>query len=59
MAAQYKIKRSSDKQYYFVLQAGNNEIIATSERYTTKAACLNGIRSVKHNCNAPTNDTTT
>lgn len=34
----------------FDLKAGNGEVIATSEVYTTEAACLNGIESVKKNC---------
>lgn len=38
--------------YHFVLKAGNGEIIATSETYTSKDACKNGIESVKKN--APT-----
>ena len=33
----------------FDLKAGNGEVIATSEVYTTKAACLKGINSVKVN----------
>lgn len=33
----------------FDLKAGNGEVIATSEVYTTKAACMNGIESVKKN----------
>lgn len=33
----------------FNLKAGNGEIIATSEIYTTEAACRNGIDSVKRN----------
>ena len=33
----------------FDLKAGNGEVIATSEVYTTKDACLNGIASVKKN----------
>ncbi|MGN1084079.1 MAG: YegP family protein [Lachnospiraceae bacterium] len=33
----------------FDLKAGNGEVIATSEVYTTEAACLNGIASVKKN----------
>ena len=33
----------------FDLKAGNGEVIATSEVYTTEAACLNGIQSVKTN----------
>ena len=33
----------------FRLKARNGEIIATSEGYTTKASCENGIESVKKN----------
>ena len=33
----------------FDLKAGNGEVIATSEVYTTKSACMNGIESVKKN----------
>ena len=34
----------------FDLKAGNGEVIATSEVYTTTADCLNGVESVKNNC---------
>lgn len=33
----------------FDLKAGNGQVILTSEVYTTKAACENGIESVKKN----------
>ena len=33
----------------FDLKAGNGQVILTSEVYTTKAACQNGIDSVKKN----------
>jgi len=33
----------------FDLKAGNGEVIATSEVYTSEAGCLNGIESVKKN----------
>ena len=36
-------------EYRFRLKATNGQIIATSEGYTTKAACENGIASVKKN----------
>ena len=42
----------------FNLKAGNGEIIATSEIYTTEKACMNGIESVKKNCVAPVEDQT-
>ena len=35
--------------FKFDLKAGNGEVIATSEVYTTEAACMNGIESVKKN----------
>lgn len=33
----------------FDLKAGNGQVILTSEVYTTKAACLNGVESVRKN----------
>jgi hypothetical protein len=36
----------------FDLKAGNGEVIATSEVYTSRAACLNGIESVRKNASA-------
>jgi uncharacterized protein len=36
-------------KYRFRLKAPNGEIIATSESYSSKAACMNGIESVKKN----------
>jgi len=42
-------------EFRFRLKARNGQIIATSEGYKTKAACLNGIESVKKNApEAPT-----
>jgi len=36
-------------EYRFRLKASNGEIIATGEGYSSKAACMNGIESVKKN----------
>lgn len=33
----------------FDLKAGNGEVIATSEVYTSRPACLNGVESVRKN----------
>ncbi len=33
----------------FNLKAGNGEIIATSEVYNSRSACLNGVESVRKN----------
>ena len=35
--------------FMFNLKAGNGEIIATSEVYTSEAACMSGIESVRKN----------
>ena len=36
-------------EFQFNLKATNGQIILTSEGYTTKTACLNGVESVKKN----------
>jgi uncharacterized protein YegP (UPF0339 family) len=47
--AAFVVRKSSDGQFYFNLKADNGQTILTSEMYTTKAACMNGIESVKKN----------
>lgn len=42
-------KSSNNSQYYFRLKAGNGETVLSSEGYTTKQSCENGITSVKAN----------
>ncbi|MCB1652005.1 MAG: YegP family protein [Alphaproteobacteria bacterium] len=49
------IKQAKNGQFYFNLTAKNGQIIASSEMYSSKSACENGIRSVKEN--APAADT--
>jgi DNA-binding protein Alba len=46
-------------KYRFHLKAANGEIIAQSEGYETKDACVNGIEVVKGACNAEIEDQTT
>ncbi len=59
MAAEFEIRLAQDGQFYFVLQAENNEIVAMSEMYTTKDSAKNGIEAVKRvAATAPINDTT-
>jgi uncharacterized protein len=43
------IKTGKNSQFYFNLKADNGETILSSEGYTSKAACQNGIASVKTN----------
>lgn len=54
MNPKFVIRKSSDDQFYFNLQAGNGKVILTSEMYTTKYSCENGIESVK--MHAPDDD---
>lgn len=43
-------------EYRFRLKAKNGQIIATSEGYKQRASCLNGIESVKKNCDSATEE---
>lgn len=45
----FEVSVRKNGEYQFNLKASNGEVILTSEGYTTKAACLNGIESVKKN----------
>lgn len=47
--AKFEITARTNGEFQFNLKAGNGQVILTSEGYTTKAACLNGIESVKTN----------
>lgn len=52
--AKFEIYQSGKKnEYRFRLKADNGQIILSSEGYTTKASCLNGIESVKKNASDP------
>lgn len=42
-------KTSDRKQFYWTLKADNEEVIAVSQRYESKAAAQVGIDSVKRN----------
>ena len=59
MPGTFQIKKTSSGEYRFNLKATNGQVIATSESYKTKAACLNGIESVRKNApEAKVDDTT-
>ena len=47
-AARFEKKTSSDGKFYFVLKAGNGEVIGTSQRYASEASCDHGIESVRN-----------
>lgn len=48
--ATFEIYQSGkNKEFRFRLKAGNGQTILSSEGYTSKASCMNGIESVKKN----------
>ena len=47
--AKFEISTRKNGEYQFNLKAGYGQIILTSEGYTTKPNCINGIESVKKN----------
>jgi uncharacterized protein len=52
--AKFEVYQSGkNKEFRFRLKADNGQIILSSEGYTSKASCLNGIESVKKNSAVP------
>ena len=49
MAGKFELYKDKAGKYRFRLKAGNGEVIAVGEAYESKAACENGIESVKKN----------
>lgn len=47
--AKFVIIKRKNNEFQFSLRADNGEVILSSEGYYAKAACLNGIESVKTN----------
>ncbi|MCB5460131.1 YegP family protein [Vibrio lentus] len=54
----YEVMKSSDERFYFVLKAGNGEVVLTSQMYKAKASALDGIESIKINANSRVDDLT-
>ena len=52
------VMKEAKTGFKFDLKAGNGEIIATSQIYSTEAACKNGIDSVKKCCEGGIEDQT-
>ena len=52
------VVKQTNTGFKFDLKAGNGEVIATSEVYTTESACLKGVESVKNNAPAAVEDQT-
>lgn len=49
MAGKFELYTDKAGEYRFRLKAGNGEVIAISEGYSSKSSALNGIDSVKRN----------
>ena len=49
MPGKFEIYKDRKGQFRFRLKATNGQIILASEGYTTKASCMNGLRSVMTN----------
>lgn len=45
----FEVSTSANGEFQFNLLAANGEVILSSEGYTSKAGCLNGIASVRKN----------
>ena len=45
----FVIQQNDKGQYHFSLKAGNGQVILSSQEYSSKAACDNGIESVRTN----------
>ncbi|SEJ77134.1 hypothetical protein SAMN04487917_11314 [Arthrobacter sp. yr096] len=58
MAGKFEVYKDKSGGFRFRLKAGNGEVIASSESYTTKAAALSGITSVKNNAGSDVVDLT-
>jgi uncharacterized protein len=43
----FVVKKGSTGKYRFTLVSTNGQVVGTSEAYESKAACMNGVRSVK------------
>jgi hypothetical protein len=52
VAGKFELYKDGRGEYRFRLKAGNGEIIAVSEGYSSKSGAENGIESVRNN--APT-----
>ncbi|MDH3633570.1 MAG: YegP family protein [Gammaproteobacteria bacterium] len=55
MAGKFEIYKDRGGKHRFRLKAGNGEIILTSQGYSAKRGCANGIESVRKNAASAAN----
>jgi len=49
MAGKFEVYQDHQGQFRFRLKAGNGQVIASGQGYSTKKACMNGITSIRKN----------
>ena len=49
MTGKFEVYQDKSGEYRFRLKAGNGQVVANGQAYTTKKACLNGIESIRKN----------
>lgn len=49
MAGYFELKKAADDRYVFNLKSGNHQVVLTGQTYSSKAAALAGIESVRRN----------
>lgn len=49
MTGWYELNKLENERFHFTLNAGNGEVILSSEIYTTRSAAHDGIRSMQGN----------
>ncbi len=54
----FERREAKDGQHYFVVKAGNHEVIGRSELYRSKSGMENGIGSCMRNADSPVVDLT-
>ena len=50
MAGKFECYRDKAGKFRFRLKAANHQVVLSSEAYSSKASCTNGIKSVQKNC---------
>jgi len=53
MSGVFEVYKDKSDEYRFRLKASNGEIVLSSEGYSARAGCMNGIESVRENCKVP------
>ena len=54
MAGKFEISKRKNGEFQFNLKAGNGQVILTSEGYSSRDACNNGIESVRRHAKSIT-----